>query len=458
MGGHSFVTIHIAYDYDKNIKSHNFVSNMSQPQKKTINISNMLLNPNNPRFEPVKDQNTALEIMLEKKESEIKKLAQDIINHGINPTKNVLVVKSKNNKFLVLEGNRRITSLILLNKPAKIKDEKLRKFFQNLKDANPAKIPKNISCVVFKNANDANHWIMLEHTGKNDGAGVDEWDHEQKKRFLPQTPGHISILDFAVSNKISTNNVKPTNLQRLLSTSYVRDVVGISFDNGELNLNKPESQVKRNIKKVFTKMSEKNFKVKNIYTLEQRKEWINNTLDLENNSQTREDETDSSKNKTKTHRKSTDRRSLIPSDCHLAIHAPKINDIFLELRDNLSLQGSKATPNAVAVLFRVFLEVSIDSYLIDKMDKKLSQNMTITKKIEMVTKHMTQNNIAKKDQLRAIQQISTTSTKDILHIQRFHEYVHSGIIQPESASLKVKWNNLQKFFEILWSDLDKHKK
>ena len=430
---------------------------MSQPQKKTINISNMLLNPNNPRFEPVKDQNAALEIMLEKKGPEIKKLAHDIINHGINPTKNVLVAKSKNNKFLVLEGNRRITSLILLNKPTKIKDEKLRKFFQNLKDANPAKTPKNISCVVFKNANDANHWIMLEHTGKNDGAGVDEWDHEQKKRFLPQIPGHILILDFAVSNKISTNNVKPTNLQRLFSTSYVRDVVGISFDNGELNLNKPKSQVKRNIKKVFTKMS-KNFKVKNIYTLEQRKEWIDNTLDFENNSQTREDETNSSKNKTKARRKSTDRRSLIPSDCNLAIHAPKINDIFLELRDNLSLQGSKATPNAVAVLFRVFLEVSIDSYLIDKMDKKLSQNMTITKKIEMVTKYMTQNSIAKKDQLRAIQQISTTSTKDILHIQRFHEYVHSGIIQPDSASLKVKWNNLQKFFEILWSDLDKHKK
>ena len=430
---------------------------MSQPQKKDVNISDMLLNHNNPRFEPVKDQKAALKIMLEKKEPEIKELAQDIINHGINPTKNILVVKSTDSKFLVLEGNRRIISLILLNNPIKTKDKNLRKFFQNLKDANSDKIPKNISCILFKNASDADHWIRLEHTGKNKGAGVDEWNHEQKKRFLPDTSKHILVLDFAASNKISTNDVKLTNLQRLLSTPYVRDAVGISFDNGELNLIKPESQVKKNIKKVFTKMSEKDFKVKDIYAYEQRKEWIDNALDFENNSETREDKTNSSKNKTKTRRKSTDRRSLIPSDCNLIIRASRINDIFLELRDSLSLQGAKATPNAVAVLFRVFLEVSIDSYLKDKMNKKLDQNMTIVQKIKSVAENMQQNNIATKDQLRAIQHTSATSTKDILHIQRFHEYAHSGIIQPDSASLKAKWNNLQKFFEILWNDLDKHK-
>ena len=431
---------------------------MSQPRRQSINISDILINPCNPRFEPVKGQKAALEIMLEEKKLEIKALTQDIINHGINPTKNVLVVKSKNKKFLVLEGNRRAVSLMLLNNPDKAKDKKLRKFFQNLKDTNPDKIPKKISCIVFKNVSDADHWILLEHTGKNKGAGVDEWNHEQKTRFIPNTPRHILVLDFATSNKISTSGVKLTNLERLVLTPYVRDAIGILFDNGELNLIKPESQVKKNIKKVFTKMSEENTKVKNIYTSEQRKEWIDNVLDLENNSQTREDKTNTSKNKTKTHRKSTDRHNLIPSDCDLIIHIPKINDIFLELRDNLSLQGSKATPNAVAVLFRVFLEVSIDSYLRDKMNAKLAQNMTIVEKIENVTKYMQQNNIATKYQLRAIRQTSTTPTKDILHIQRFHEYVHDGSIQPESASLKAKWNNLQKFFEILWNDLDNHKK
>ena len=47
---------------------------------------------------------------------------------------------------------------------------------------------------------------------------------------------------------------------------------------------------------------------------------------------------------------------------------------------------------------------------------------------------------------------------DILHIQRFHEYVHSSTIHPESDALKAKWDNLQEFFEILWNDINIKKK
>jgi len=74
--------------------------------------------------------------------------------------------------------------------------------------------------------------------------------------------------------------------------------------------------------------------------------------------------------------------------------------------------------------------------------------------ITKVADHMEKNNIASTKQLKFIR-ITSSKTKDILHIDRLHEYVHSGTIQPDSGGLKAKWDNLQEFFEILWNDLNK---
>ncbi|MFA6992158.1 MAG: hypothetical protein WC269_02650, partial [Candidatus Gracilibacteria bacterium] len=48
---------------------------------------------------------------------------------------------------------------------------------------------------------------------------------------------------------------------------------------------------------------------------------------------------------------------------------------------------------------------------------------------------------------------SSTGAKSYLSIENFHEYVHSGTVQPSSSELKTKWDNLQEFFEILWESL-----
>ena len=421
---------------------------MKKPAQKLISISDLRINPNNPRFESVTNHNKALELMLEKKNSEIKKLAQDIIEHGMfNPSKNLMVIKSKNDKYTTLEGNRRVTAAILLHNPKKIKNQDLREFFQKLKDKFPNQIPNRIQCVVFEKEDNARHWIELEHTGKNNGVGVDPWDSEQQGRFRKKASRQILIFDFADKNGLNRDSIDSTNLERLLFTPHVCEIIGVSFSGGKLSLEKSKSQVKANIKKVFSQMSKSSFKVGDIYKKEQREQWIDEILGTGSKNL--------SKNKTKTSAKSTSRKNLIPHDCDLPISISKIRDIFLELRDDLNLNGSKSVPNAVGVLFRVFLEVSIDHYLKEKMKVKLAQNMIIVKKINDVVQYMLDNNIATNDQIRGIRQSSTSPKTDILHIQRFHEYVHSGTIQPDPASLKIKWENVQEFFEVLWNDLDK---
>jgi len=422
-----------------------------------IPISELLVNPDNPRFDSVVNQKEAIEKMLDEKGPEIKKLAQDIIDHGINPTKSLAVLASSNGKFVTLEGNRRVVSLILLNEPTKTKNLDFREFFQQLKNKYQKQIPNSVSSIVFEKEEDARHWLMLEHTGKNQGVGVDPWDSEQKDRFLQKASKQLIVFDFADANRIKRTNVDATNLERLLSTPHVCNAIGISFSGGELTMKKPKSVVKNNLKKVFAKMSKVDFKVGDIYTKELRENWINKVLGSKSESyQTQKTTPEQGKGKSKGLPKTSTRKHLVPDTCDLVIKQSRINNIFRELKDDLILDGSeKSTPNAVGVLFRVFLEASLTHYLIKRVKIAPSIDMTINQKIEKATKFMEDNRIATPTQLKAIRVTASGKRTDILHIHRFHEYVHSSMIHPESETMKAKWDNLQEFFEILWEDVEK---
>jgi len=241
----------------------------------------------------------------------------------------------------------------------------------------------------------------------------------------------------------------------------VCNAIGISFPRGELKLTKSKPAVQKNLAKVFSEMSKKDFKVGDIYTKELREKWIDKIIQTGGSQSTKKstatktgDEQNAAPTSAKSLPKSTSRKHLIPKDFELLIKQRKINNIFRELRDDLVLDDSrKATPNAIAVLFRVFLEASLYHYL-DKKGIASPNRATITQMITKVADHMEKNNIASTKQLKFIR-ITSSKTKDILHIDRLHEYVHSGTIQPDSGGLKAKWDNLQEFFEILWNDLNK---
>ena len=414
-------------------------------------VSELIVSSFNPRFDPVKDQDEAIQLMLKQENEGIKKLAEDIVKHGINPTKS-LAVYQQNGKFIILEGNRRVVALKLLDNPLLAYDKQLRDFFVKLNEK--YRIPQRIMCVVFEDRGAANHWIGLEHTGRNNGAGVDPWDPIQKDRFLGIPSKRVQILDY-IGNKIDSSKVDKSSLDRLISTPFVRKEIGISFSKGKFKEIKTGSEIIKNLAKVFSAMSGKKFTVSEIYTSVLRKEWIKRTLEGEpQNGRT----TTKLQHRTRTLPKSTNRPHLIPDDCEMVIKNTRINDVFRELRDDLPLGDRNSSPNAAGVLFRVFLETSLDQYIATKHIStkhiRRSKELYLKDKIDLVTRNMEDNGIATKYQLRAIRRTSSAQQTDVLHIQTFHEYVHSSTIHPEPADLKSKWNNLQKFFEILWNSVN----
>ena len=82
-------------------------------------IDQSLLDEDNPRITSVENQRDALQKIIKDQGSKLAVLAKDMLAHGLSPIKLTLVAKSKvkEKKFVVLEGNRRIAVLKILNNP-----------------------------------------------------------------------------------------------------------------------------------------------------------------------------------------------------------------------------------------------------------------------------------------------------------------------------------------------------
>ena len=140
--------------------------------RKDIEIQNLMVNPENYRFDPVDNQGEAIDLMLEEKGEEIFNLAKHVLEHGLDKAKDSRVLEIKKNLFLVLDGNRRVTAIKCLHDPSLIKAAALRTKFLNLRKG-ATDTPNTINCFVYTTEKDAAEWIKLDHTGKNAGVSAE---------------------------------------------------------------------------------------------------------------------------------------------------------------------------------------------------------------------------------------------------------------------------------------------
>lgn len=80
--------------------------------KKIIHYSKLVVNPENYRFDPVENQEEAIDLILEEKGSEILNLAKHILENGLDEAKDLRVLETNPEVYRVLDGNRRVTALI----------------------------------------------------------------------------------------------------------------------------------------------------------------------------------------------------------------------------------------------------------------------------------------------------------------------------------------------------------
>ncbi|MDO3385999.1 hypothetical protein QWI17_09140 [Gilvimarinus sp. SDUM040013] len=203
------------------------------PEIITINVLDIYLDPENPRHDPIQDQDKIIEQLL--KSDKVRELARDIAANGLNPLELLGVIKDKDNNYIAVEGNRRLCSLKLLNDPESA-PAGASKYFKQLSEASTL-VPTDITCIQLENRDAADIWIERRHEGEQGGVGIRQWNSTQKTRHNTRRMKKdsnalaLSIIEYAFKLGLIT---RPDGEKKILTTAsrylgnpYFRKTIGV---------------------------------------------------------------------------------------------------------------------------------------------------------------------------------------------------------------------------------------
>lgn len=445
-----------------------------------VDISNLFLNEENPRFsEPTSDQRAAIYRIMKKHEEKITNLARDIAKDGLSAIDNVAVTRAGHGQFVVREGNRRVVAVKLLAKPELLQDYKvdLVKMFQKIREQGSIDLITNVRCVLYTDEDLLNKFIKLKHTGENNGVGVDPWTTLQKRRFEEKLGKHVAALraiDFIRNNihipediKDNVHKISVTNLERLIGDPYVKAALGINTEGKEFYTNLDDPIIRAALIRVLSDLTmSKKFKVQEIYYKKDRETYIDSVIQrvrgdiddadasqgLKIPSGLAGSTTDTAKgsgSKSKRDRRnpiSTKRTTLIPSACVIKIDHKRLNIIYHELRD-LNVEDKT---NAYAVLFRTFVELSVDVYCNKHKVPKYSDTHELRHKVKIISEYLVVIGKMTKKELKPIEMLSEKPTSTA-SVNTFNAYVHNPDVNPIPNDLKRSWDNIERFIQVLFN-------
>jgi hypothetical protein len=135
--------------------------------------------------------------MMEVESESIYQLARDIVDHGtLNPTDPVIIVEEAN-RFVVLEGNRRLCALRLLRRPQLAPTLPDQNRFERLAKRQETPVDK-VQVALADDREAASYWIELKHTGPGKGAGTKGWSPRAKRTFTARKNGTKTYIESVI--------------------------------------------------------------------------------------------------------------------------------------------------------------------------------------------------------------------------------------------------------------------
>lgn len=433
-------------------------------KRRNIHITQLLLDPENPRHNVIKNQPEIIKQLL--KTEQIYNLAKDIAKQGsLSPLEiiGVLPVK-KGEDYIVLEGNRRICACLLLNNPDLCSSEQLTKKFKVLQKNND--YPSELSCVIFKSRKHADHWIQLRHEGQQDGIGTKTWDVSQKARYSEKRGRKnpniqaTKLLDYAIANGIISRNEKGdfsiTTLQRYLNNPLVRNIFGIEDKEGLKS-----KQGKETFKKIVTRfLADATSKV--VHSRSKQEDWkeyannlqkeITDAPPADNPVTDHSKQSDSNKKdpKAKTAQKNkpdpAKRKFLIPHDTKFSISDKTLNRLYIEIR-KLQIEGYEFS---TAYLMRAFIENSAFLYIQKHIPNEAQKPSKLHKKLRAVSDHLQSTGI-RKEKLHSLN-IADSDQNSLISPLLLGAMVHLSVI-PTQRELIAIWDRMEPALHLIHDNL-----
>ncbi len=429
-----------------------------------IPVSEILLDQNNYRLGPLDSQMDCITIMFNEFSSKMVKIAGHIAKNGLSP-KPVVVSKDNQGRWVVRDGNRRMTALKLLNNPAEA-PEQYQKIFQNLKtNAIRGMIPEAIDCLTADESIII-EYRKLEHMGPQDGIGQVDWDARAKDNLQADVDGKLTyplaraICDYLEKRGVTeARSVSISNMQRLLQDTEVSKRLGIVWDGQNIKFAAVEDEVFNILKEIVIDFVRRGKKVNDIYHPPDREQYMN---DLFGNRSLKVP-TPLAKSvapasgmraaggvpaQTKIAAKvksSWDRPRVIQPGAGLPAPSTeaKLNTILAELRSKINVREA---PVSASVLIRLIIERSV-WYYITKY-KVTYQKDELFHIIEKVAEHMKVSKIINKQDYNQIRKMGNAT--ELISAHTLNAWVHNSNYTPTPQDVCTFWDNIYPFLVKCW--------
>ena len=435
------------------------------PDPIPVPIADLLLDEENPRLAaPNQGQRETIRALANLQGSHLQTLASDIVEHGIDPSNLFIVMELEDRRYLVLDGNRRVTALKALENPEIVNGAISANDLRGLKRLSreyDSNINSTVLCIVVNDRTEADHWIELKHTGYQGGAGPLRWGPDEGARFRARTGGMLDAETQALNFLQDRGDITPdfrgrvptTTFRRLLRTPAVREKLGVDWKDNTLLVTGEETAVAKALMYVANDLSERRITVRDLDRQADRVRYVESLpaeiIVTQTSSQAgkRADTATQRQSSSATNRSRTrDRDRLIPNNATMNVTDSRIQDIATELK-KLSL---REYPNAVSVLFRVFLELSVDAYIEKEGIPNLHERSSLGTKMLAATSDLLTKKKLNSQQAKVIRRAAQRDSYLGPSITGMNQYVHNKHLFPGPADLRADWDSLQPWFEAVW--------
>ncbi|MBI7385498.1 hypothetical protein, partial [Pseudomonas aeruginosa] len=197
-----------------------------------------------------------------------------------------LVTPDGDGNYIVLEGNRRLTALKLLQKPDLCPNEKLLKAFIAAHNKLRGNIPNEIECSIVPTRADGDMWVELKHTGQNAGVGRVQWDSDIRDERRARQTG-IESIGRQIRNLIKDNagvfssttiagvyTIPVTTLTRLFSSAPAQEAFQIKIENKEITTSISLKYIAPAVEFAINLFIDEDYNVNDIRSDEDRKRFL----------------------------------------------------------------------------------------------------------------------------------------------------------------------------------------
>lgn len=456
---------------------------------KKVSISTLQLDTYNPRIRHGQDQNDCIARILRDRENFLN-LLKDIAANGLSP-EHILISKSQSGKWVVRDGNRRVTALKLLNRPnLALPDNALVTLITRIREAHIENIPKKLNCLACDDESEISAYLERKHTGVNAGIGQKGWSALLKSLFnlhagiTDQNRRAAQLLLWAEEHGLQIDDEYPiTTLVRGLNSDTLKLIgfnikddaivpaiaVDKAFAMAEQVINdiaEGRIHVKRDTESgsIFTKTAQiKYFKAIRDSFADQHDG--PSPIEQPADERSRDPQADvtpqpPSADDNRTRRQPSPAKPAWDRPCLFGKKSnaspgfiipdsePKAISVVAELRS----LNPRSTPIACAMLLRYLIELSNTHYR-QKNELRINRDDSLHRSIANSSTHMNTNGLIAAEDHDLIMRY-TRDEESMLHIKTLQAYIHKPNFHPNGQALNTFWDEIGCFVKACWQDED----